>query len=158
MASPKVIVADDEKDLVLLVSTALEGDGFEVRTASNGKEALDLAQEEKPDLLVLDGLMPKVSGFDVCRKIKEEMYPSGAPKVLLMTAIYKKRQQKYEAMEIYKVDRVIYKPFELDDLLSTVRGMLGMAGGAGEGDSDDRDGASEGDKSGGLFKKLLGGD
>jgi DNA-binding response OmpR family regulator len=125
MAGKKIIVADDEQDLVTLVAATLEGEGYEVRSASNGQEALQIAKSERPDLMVLDGLMPRMSGFDVCKTVKEEIYPEGEVKVLLMTAIYKKRQQKYEAMELYKVDQVIYKPFELDDFLGTVKELLG---------------------------------
>jgi len=125
MAGKKIIVADDEQDLVTLVAAALEEAGYEVRSASNGQEALQVAKSERPDLMVLDGLMPRMSGFDVCKTVKEEVYPDGGVKVLLMTAIYKKRQQKYEAMELYKVDQVIYKPFDLDDFLGVVKEMLG---------------------------------
>jgi len=125
MAGKKIIVADDEQDLVTLVAAALEEEGYEVRSASNGQEALQVAKAERPDLMVLDGLMPRMSGFDVSKTIKEEVYPDGSVKVLLMTAIYKKRQQKYEAMDLYKVDQVIYKPFDLDDFLGTVKEMLG---------------------------------
>lgn len=126
MGHPRdIIVADDEKDLATLVTAALEAEeGWSVRSAGNGRQALDLAIEKQPDLMVLDGLMPKLSGFDVSKRIKEEIYPEGGTKILLITAIYKKLQQKYEAIELYKVDRVIYKPFDLDDLVRTVREML----------------------------------
>jgi CheY-like chemotaxis protein len=124
MAQAKIIVADDDKDILTVVSLALEGEGYEVRTARDGAEALSLAEEERPDLLVLDGLMPKISGFDLCKMLKQKIFPKEPPKVVLMTAVFKKRSQEYEARDLYSVDDFLKKPFEIPDLLEAIKKQL----------------------------------
>ncbi|MFA7361818.1 MAG: response regulator [Candidatus Kapaibacterium sp.] len=82
----KILVVDDEKDIVDLLKYNLEKENeFEVITALNGKEALALASENKPDLVLLDIMMPEINGFDVCKKLKNNISTSKIP-VIFLTA------------------------------------------------------------------------
>lgn len=70
----KILIADDEELILLGWKKELESEGYEVRTALNGKEAVDAAAKEEPDIVITDLIMPEMNGVEVCRKIKE-MYP-----------------------------------------------------------------------------------
>lgn len=123
-----IIVADDSELVREMVTDVLERAGYLVRQASNGSEALELARAKRPDIMILDGLMPGKTGFDACKEIKEVMYPRNAPKVLIFSAIYTKQRQRSEAVSLYKVDEVLAKPTDkpLDEaeLLAMVRRHL----------------------------------
>ena len=86
---PVVLVADDEPDLMSLVKYALEDAGYEVLTASDGAEALDIALERTPDAAVLDVRMPKLSGLDVTRRLRDMGKTEQIPIVLLTAAAEK---------------------------------------------------------------------
>lgn len=82
----KVLVVDDEKDIVDLIKYNLEKENeFIVSTANNGKQALELASSDKPDLILLDIMMPELNGFDVCKKLKSDNTTSKIP-VIFLTA------------------------------------------------------------------------
>lgn len=124
----KILIADDEPDILFLAQSALEAEGYKIITAHNGQEALERAQKELPELLILDGLMPKVHGFEVSKKIKElssTLSISYHPKIIIMTAVYKSEAYKIEAWKDFKVDDYIYKPFDVDDLIKRVKKQLG---------------------------------
>ena len=70
----KVLIVDDEELILVGWKKELEAEGYNVRTASNGKEAVEVAAEDKPDIVITDLIMPEMNGVEVCRKIKE-MYP-----------------------------------------------------------------------------------
>ncbi len=74
MGKIKILIVDDEELILLGWKKELESEGYEVRTASNGKEAVDEAAKEKPDIVITDLIMPGMNGVEVCAKIKE-MYP-----------------------------------------------------------------------------------
>ena len=80
-----VLVVDDERDVRELVTRKLRQSGFEVITAENGQQALDLAASQHPDLMLLDVMMPGLSGFDVCRTLKDE-HGAEAPPVIFLSA------------------------------------------------------------------------
>lgn len=124
----KILIADDEPDILFLAQSALEAEGYKIITAPNGREALEKAQKELPDLLILDGLMPQLHGFEVSKKIKGLSSALGIPyhpKIIIMTAIYKSEAYKIEAWKDFKVDDYIYKPFDVEDLLQRVKKQLG---------------------------------
>src|SRR5580692_265856 len=72
MAAKKILVADDESHILHVVSLKLRNAGFEVLTAADGQEALELAQSERPDLLITDYHMPQLSGLELCQKLKQD--------------------------------------------------------------------------------------
>jgi two-component system, OmpR family, alkaline phosphatase synthesis response regulator PhoP len=121
---PKILIADDEALIRLLISQTLEEfeeRGVEILTASNGAEALLMARAETPDLVFLDVMMPKMSGFEVCQAIKADPATGGAFVVLLTAKGQPIDQQRGEQAG---ADRYITKPFDPDELLSLAGKVL----------------------------------
>ena len=85
MTRKKILVADDEKDIVELVAYNLEREGFTVLRAADGKRALESIRQDKPDLVVLDLMMPEVSGTEVCRRVRGIPETARLP-ILMLTA------------------------------------------------------------------------
>ncbi len=81
----KVLVIDDEPGIIEIIETNLEGDGFEVISASNGKEGLEKIKNEAPELVVLDVMMPEMDGWEVLRSIEQDPNTAGLP-VIMLTA------------------------------------------------------------------------
>jgi DNA-binding response OmpR family regulator len=117
----RILVVDDEVDVTLILRTALESEGFEVETAGNGPDALALALEDPPDLILLDIMMPGMSGFEVLRKLKAEDATSAVP-VIMLTGV-SERKKIQEALT-GGTDYYIIKPFDFPDLLDKVRAAL----------------------------------
>jgi len=115
----RVLVVDDEPDVRELLATILTGCGYEVFKAGSGEEGLVLASEVLPDLVVLDIVLPGLSGFEVCRLVKAK-YPG--VKVLVVSALNREIDHEYAAE--YGADGYLSKPFKVDELLSTVDGLL----------------------------------
>lgn len=86
MANPKILVVDDEPDVVMLIERTLKAEGLDVIRAYDGLEALDLAIREKPDLILLDIMMPTMSGYEVCEQIKANPETQQIPVVCLSSA------------------------------------------------------------------------
>lgn len=122
-----VLVADDERDLRLLVATALINQGYRVIEARNGADALEMIEAQRPRVLVLDGLMPKVGGLEVCKAAKA-LDPAYQPKVILVTAVYKRATYRYEAAKS-GVDQYLTKPFQIEELLQHVARFADTAAG-----------------------------
>lgn len=104
----RILVAEDEAMMSTMYKTRLEADGFEVLVAGNGSEALELAQKEKPDLILLDVIMPQLDGFTVLEKIKEDPKIKKIP-VLMITNLgtdedKKKGEEKGAADYIVKAN------------------------------------------------------
>lgn len=122
---PKILVADDERDIRELIGFTLRFAGFEVVLVADGIEAVARALLEQPDLILLDVRMPRVTGYDVCRQLKENPATSGIPIVFLSA--------KGQVGEIRKgldsgaVDYIV-KPFAPDDLTNQVRDILQRTG------------------------------
>lgn len=86
MVNPKILVVDDEPDVVLLIERTLRAEGFEVLKAYDGIGALDLIASEKPDLILLDIMMPMMSGYEVCEQVKANPETQHIPVVCLSSA------------------------------------------------------------------------
>jgi CheY-like chemotaxis protein len=119
MPPTRVLVADDSRIFRLLVSEVLRDRGIAVVEASNGREALDHTLSERPELLILDALMPLLSGFDVLAKLREKA-PEYEPIVFIVTAVYKSRRWESEARQTYRVHEYLEKPIEPEDLLKAI--------------------------------------
>jgi CheY-like chemotaxis protein len=119
MLPTRVLVADDSRIFRLLVSEVLRDRGIAVVEASNGREALDHTLSERPELLILDALMPLMSGFDVLSKLREKA-PEYEPIVFIVTAVYKSRRWESEARQTYRVHEYLEKPIEPEELLKTI--------------------------------------
>jgi two-component system response regulator VicR len=118
----KIMVVDDEPDVVDLVKLVLESDGFEVVTAYSGKEALEKIGQEMPDLVLLDIMMPLMDGWEVYSRIKANPKTKDVP-VAMLTA---KSQSidKMIGLHVVKVDDYITKPFGRSELLERVKRIL----------------------------------
>lgn len=131
----KILIADDEADVVETVRFRLESEGFEVVTAVNGLEALGAARVHQPDLAILDVMMPGENGYRVARMLRQDqdagVYSEGL-RILLLTArdLRKDPEREQTLMEFSGADHAIYKPFELDDLVAAARELLSSAGSA----------------------------
>ena len=114
----KILVVEDDRNLSDTLKYNLRKEGYEVVTAVDGAEALDVARREKPDLIILDLMLPKVSGFEVCRILRKEM----TVPILMLTA-KAEETDKIVGLEI-GADDYMTKPFSLRELLARVRAML----------------------------------
>ncbi|MHA2227240.1 MAG: response regulator [Candidatus Hodarchaeales archaeon] len=123
MQDDSILVVDDEEDTVELARMVLEYEGYRVFSASNGEEAIQFldTNSEKPSLVLLDVLMPKVNGLQVCEWIKKHSELKNIP-VLLFTAKVGKKDRI--AGEEAGADAYINKPFSADDLLSLIKDHL----------------------------------
>ena len=124
--SQKVLVVDDEAHIRMLIEQTLEDledDGVEILTASDGEEAYNIIIEEKPDLVYLDVMMPKMNGFDVCQKVKKDSGINGTYIILLTAKGQEIDRQKGEEVG---ADLYMTKPFDPDALLDRAREVLGL--------------------------------
>lgn len=119
MALTKALVADDSRIFRILTSEVLREHGLEVFEATNGAQALDILLEKRPELAVLDALMPLISGFDVIGKLREAA-PEYQPVIFIVTAVYKSRRWESEARLQYQVHEYLEKPLEPEDLLKAI--------------------------------------
>lgn len=124
--SRKILIADDEPHIRRLIEQSLEeleDEGVVILTAPDGQEALDVIRKERPDLIILDVMMPLMNGFDVCEKTKSDQSLNSAF-VMLLTA----KGQEYDRRrgESVGADRYMTKPFDPDELLATARKVLNL--------------------------------
>lgn len=120
--SKTVLLADDEEDILMLVSATLGGDDrYSLVLARDGEEALNRAREESPDLIFLDVMMPKMDGFEVCRRLKSDSATSHAKIVMLTAMVQEADRQK--ATEV-GADYYFSKPFSPTALLAKVDELL----------------------------------
>jgi len=121
-----ILIVDDEAHLRTLIHQALEDledEGVELLTAANGEEALATIQSARPGLVFLDVMMPKLSGFDVCRRAKRDLGLTDVY-IVLLTA----KGQEFDRQKGQEVGADLYmtKPFDPDALLEKARGVLGL--------------------------------
>ncbi len=124
MADKKILVADDETHILNVVSLKLRNAGFTVVTARDGQEALELAQQELPDLLITDYHMPQLSGIELCHRLKQDAATAHIPAIMLTARGYALEPGDTEQSGIL---RMLSKPFSPRQLLSTVEEVLGLA-------------------------------
>lgn len=117
----KILFIDDEPDLVKVVAVRLEASKYRVITASDGKEGLEKARIENPNLILLDIMMPGMDGFEVLRELKRDPKTTDIP-VIMLTA-KGESQSLFKAQELQSTDYLI-KPFEAEELLSLIKKYL----------------------------------
>jgi two-component system OmpR family response regulator len=130
-SSHRILVVDDEKSISDLIATSLRFVGFDVRTAASGSEALTVAEEFKPQAVVLDVMLPDIDGFEVCRQLRSEGLNIG---VLFLTA--KDGMEDKVAGLTIGGDDYMTKPFSLEELVARLRALLRRIG-VTEIDTDD---------------------
>ncbi|MFA5089036.1 MAG: response regulator [Candidatus Omnitrophota bacterium] len=121
MSKKRILLVEDEKDMVYAVKMQLEINGFEVLTAGDGQEALEKARHDRPDLMILDIMLPKINGNKVCRMLKFDEKYKKIP-IIMLTA----RVQESDKKMGYEVgaDAYITKPFEPQVLLEKIKELL----------------------------------
>jgi DNA-binding response OmpR family regulator len=124
-----ILVVDDDHEIVTAVRAVMESKGYRVMTASDGNAGLALAEREQPDLVIVDMMMPKKSGFLVLERLKSRKKES--PRVIMITANEGGRHRAYA--EMLGVDDYIRKPFAMDRLIEAVRRLCPL-----EGDGDEQ--------------------
>jgi DNA-binding response OmpR family regulator len=118
MASSKVLIIEDDQTLLGVLRYNLAKEGYDVVTASDGAQALEVARSEKPEVIVLDIMLPKLDGFEVCRILRREM----TVPILMLTA-KTEEIDKVVGLEL-GADDYMTKPFSVRELLARIRAML----------------------------------
>lgn len=118
MAGNKILIVEDDRTLLEVLKYNLLREGYEVVTAINGAEALEIARTEKPDFVILDIMLPELSGFEVCRILRKEM----TVPILMLTA-KTEEVDKIVGLEL-GADDYMTKPFSVRELLGRVRAIL----------------------------------
>ncbi|MBK8452576.1 MAG: response regulator [Thiofilum sp.] len=122
--SRTVLIADDEPNILISLEFLMKREGFRVLLAHNGQEALDHITHETPDLLLLDVMMPKKTGFDVCQELRAQEAYQQLP-ILMLTA--KGRDTDIAKGMALGANDYMLKPFSTKELVQKVRDMLGSA-------------------------------
>ncbi|GAB6061731.1 response regulator transcription factor [Deferrisoma palaeochoriense] len=117
----KVLAVDDEPNILLSLEYILEQEGFDVYTARDGDEALELAEKVRPDVVLLDVAMPRKDGYEVCRLLRGNQDLSGT-RVVMLTAKGQPLERK-KGLEV-GADVYVTKPFATDELLEKIRKVL----------------------------------
>ncbi len=119
----RILVVDDEPEIRMLVERTLASKGFSVDVATDGEQAFAKITAAPPDLVVLDAMLPKMHGFEVCRKVRSDPRTRAVP-IIIMTAVYRGWRFAQDARETYGAEDYIEKPFHLDDLVRRVEAVL----------------------------------
>jgi two-component system, OmpR family, alkaline phosphatase synthesis response regulator PhoP len=123
---PRILIVDDEPHIRLLLEQTmeeLEDEGVELLTAGNGIDALNIVKEKRPELIFIDVMMPGMSGFEVCNKVKNELGMKGLYMIMLTA-----KGQEVDREQGIKSGADIYmtKPFNPDEVLKKAREVLGL--------------------------------
>ena len=125
-----VLVVDDEPEIRQLVRRSLEAKGYAVEIAADGAEGLARAEALVPDVVLLDAMLPKVHGFEACRRLKASARTCHVP-VVMMSAVYRGWRFAQDTMESYGAEDYLEKPFRLDDVVRAVERTLSAGAGRG---------------------------
>jgi len=117
-----VLIVDDDPDVVTALRAVFSDIGARVSTAVDGNEAIEKAESEHPDLVVLDAMLPKRSGFLVLEKLKSKKNTSPAPRIIMITGNQGKRHQAWA--ESLGVDAYLNKPFRMERLMQSAESLV----------------------------------
>jgi DNA-binding response OmpR family regulator len=120
-AKARILVADDDPEILTLLGLRLKQRGYEVIEASDGEKALEQAREQKPDLVILDVMMPQKNGWEVARELKQDAETKDLG-IIILTAIGEKMNEI--TSPLYGADAYIDKPFEFDKLEKAIAAVL----------------------------------
>ena len=115
----KILVVEDEEAILMGLEENLKFSGYEVETAMDGRGGLEKAQKTKPDLILLDLMLPGISGFEICRELRDGGYQMP---IIMLTA----RQDEFDKLHGFEMgaDDYVTKPFSIDELLARIRAIL----------------------------------
>lgn len=120
--SASILVVDDDPEIVAMLNTRLTKRGYTVSTAADGAKALEIAKRERPDVVLLDVMMPGKSGWEVARALKQDPVTQTC-KIIMVSAIGEKTNEI--TAPIYGADAHVDKPFEFEALEKVIAGLLG---------------------------------
>ena len=123
--SAHILLVDDEPDILEFMRYNLEKEGFGVETAADGEEGYYLIKEKKPDLIILDLMLPKMNGYELCRKVRND----GVTTPILMLTARGEEMDRVHGLDL-GADDYLRKPFELEEIVARVRALLRRPGGA----------------------------
>jgi len=129
---PRVLVVDDEEHITELLDMALVHSGFDVERAANGREALAAIAQHRPDLVVLDVMMPDLDGFEVARRVRQNEGAGAKVPIIFLTA-RDTTADKVEGLRLGSDDYVT-KPFSIEEMIERVKAVLRRSTGAGPGE------------------------
>lgn len=118
----KILLVDDEADIVALVETRLKANGYQVISALDGQAGLAMAKKEKPDLIILDLMLPKMIGYKVCGLLKKDVRYAKIP-IILFTA--KAQEEDFQLGQEVGANAYITKPFHPQELLAKIEELIG---------------------------------
>lgn len=122
MEKKKILIVDDETDMRKAISIRLKINNYETIAASDGEEGLQKAKTENPDLIILDLMMPKINGYEVCRMLKFDDKYKKIP-IIILSAL--SQQSEKEKAEQSGADAYFIKPFDLALLLAKIKTLIG---------------------------------
>ena len=125
-----ILLVDDDPDMITALTTVLDGTGATIQTAGDGNQAIEKAAQFDPDLVILDAMLPKRSGFLVLEKLKAKKPRGSKPYIVMITGNPGKRHQIWA--ESLGADDYINKPFRMDRLIESVEKLLGKDASKGE--------------------------
>jgi CheY-like chemotaxis protein len=120
-AAPRVLIVDDDPVILRLLQINFRLEGYEVDTATRGEEALERARSDRPDVVVLDVMMPGIDGWEVCRRLKETPEARNIPIIFLSARAQDEDRERSYALG---VDEYVTKPFDPSHLAEIVRRLL----------------------------------
>jgi DNA-binding response OmpR family regulator len=118
----KILLVDDDRDILSAMQIAMEDMDAEILTAQDGNTAVEMAEKHLPDLVVLDMMLPKRSGFLVMEKLKRGKEPGDPPRIIMITGNQGSRHKVYA--ESLGVDKYLNKPFRMEKLLDAIQELL----------------------------------
>ncbi|MEM7590883.1 MAG: response regulator [Cyanobacteria bacterium P01_A01_bin.83] len=121
--SQPILVVEDNDDLSILFKLVLESAGYQVTTVNNGRDALESLAKTDPQLILMDVMMPEISGLQVSQSIKQQQSYESLP-ILLVSALDRLRD---EQLQDSQANDILYKPFDLDDLIHKVDELIAAA-------------------------------
>lgn len=123
MTDKKIMVVDDNEEVITLVKTALEREGYSVVGVTSGRDCLEKVEDEKPDLILMDVMMPSLDGWEVCKRIKESELLLSIP--ISMLTVRRSPEDIRKSLEYAGADAHLSKPVSVDELRNVVRELLG---------------------------------
>jgi two-component system alkaline phosphatase synthesis response regulator PhoP len=126
MSKKKVFLVDDDPDFVDAVKSVVEADGYDVEVAYDGKECMEKVDQVKPDLIILDVMMPEMNGHEACKALKEKPETSEIPVILLTAVASRVTSSKYTHRDMLESDAEDYipKPVEPEVLLARIKDWI----------------------------------
>ena len=121
MAKKRILIVEDERQMVEMMKMRLEANDYEVLAAYDGQEGLDMAKKEKPDLIILDLMLPKMNGYKVCGLLKKDARYAKIP-IMIFTA--KAQEEDKKLGEEIGADGYLTKPFEPETLLGKIKELI----------------------------------